>query len=424
MSPGRGLTSEEEPAEPAAAKKPNDWSEFDRQVLIPGGFAVIFNFIDPSGKKLDENEHAGRVTHFSETEFQIEADGPSFCQATELAGNSSLMARIKGPEADIFTQLAVKSVKPAEAANRFLYGTKVMAMGDGDRAQLRELYATTARPVSTRTKMIRENSVAAMELANLREHAAKTANALNEMRRSLEAARQAQTKMLPERPPSVPGYDMAALYASCVELSGDLYHFIDAGPGRTGLLIGDVSGHGVEAAMVMSATLKSFSVRAKGVSSPSAVLSAVNDDLHNDLRRGMFVTAFYAILEHESGRLTYGRAGHNPALLISPRIGMRPLEGNGLALGIASAAKFDKLIQENTVEIQNDALLVMYTDGIVEAMNAANEEFGEGRFCEILWQNTSLPCAQIIQSVQVAVQAHTAGYPLADDQTMVVLKKA
>jgi serine phosphatase RsbU (regulator of sigma subunit) len=290
-----------------------------------------------------------------------------------------------------------------------------------------EIDKQAARPTVNRNKEVREvreRPLTEIEVERLKLEAEKAANALSEIRKNLEAARRAQTRMLPEKPPSVKGYDMAALYESCVELSGDLYHFIDAGPGRTGLLIGDVSGHGVEAAMVMSATLKSFSVRGKNAPSPSVVLSAVNEDLHNDLRRGMFVTAFYAILDHASGKLTYARAGHNPALLISPRVGLRPLEGNGIALGIADSKRFDTIIEQNTVEIQNDALLVMYTDGIVEAMNAQKEEFGEGRLCELLWQNSSQPCDSIIQAIQSAVRAHTAGLPIADDQTLVILKKS
>lgn len=412
------------PPEEPPARKPNDWSDFDRQVLIAGGFHVTFHFIDAAGKRLEETEHAGRVTQFSETEFQIEAGAPGFCQAPDLAGHAHLLVKVVAPEAEFLAQLAIRTVKPVDDGNRWQFSTRIAAMGDGDRLCLRELYARTSRPVSTRSKQIRELTTAEVELANLREHAAKTASALNEMRRNLEAARQAQTRMLPERPPAVDGYDMAVLYESCVELSGDLYHFIDAGPGLTGLLIGDVSGHGVEAAMVMSATLKSFAVRGKGEASPAVVLSAVNEDLHNDLRRGMFVTAFYAILDHQTGRLTYGRAGHNPALLISPRIGLRPLEGNGLALGIAARSKFDMVIREHTVEIQSDALLVMYTDGIVEAMNARKEEFGEGQLCELLWQNSALPCTSIIQTIQAAVRSHTAGHPIADDQTLVLLKKS
>lgn len=260
------------------------------------------------------------------------------------------------------------------------------------------------------------------ELANLREHVAITSNTVTEMRRDLEAAREAQVKMLPEHPPAIEGYDIASYYESCVELSGDLYHFLDAGPGRTGILIGDVSGHGVEAGMVMSATLKSFSVRSKGQASPKAVLEAVNDDLHKDLRRGKFITAFYAVLEHATGRLTYSRAGHNPALLITYK-GLQQLMGNGLALGIAEGKKFSAGLTESEVILPPQSLVLFYTDGLVEAMNLEKEEFSEERMCDLFMQYSYLPSVNIIEQLQAAVQEHIQGQPIADDMTLVLIKR-
>jgi sigma-B regulation protein RsbU (phosphoserine phosphatase) len=229
-------------------------------------------------------------------------------------------------------------------------------------------------------------------------------------------------KMLPEHAPTIEGYDIASYYESCLQLSGDLYHFLDAGPGRTGILIGDVAGHGVEAGMVMSATLKSFSVRSKGQSSPKAVLEAVNDDLHKDLRRGKFITAFYAVLEHATGRLTYSRAGHNPGLLITSE-GLQQLMGTGLALGIADRAKFSASLTENEVMLPPMSLVLLYTDGLIEAMNPEKEEFGEERMCDLFMQYSYLPSVNIIEQLQAAVQAHLGGQAIADDMTLVLIKR-
>ena len=375
--PGRGSPQFNNPrARPAAAVEPpvpaepprkaNDWSEFDRQVLITGGFPLMFHFIDANGRKLDEMpEHAGRVSNFSETEFQVEAEAPNFCQASDVVGKVHLLAKVKAPETEFYTQLAVRSVKSTEEVPAAgCTAPKSPRWSDGDR-DAGCANSTRAWPVhSVRAPRYdprneRRRTGTGQTCANTPRKL--TAIALNEMRRSMEAARQAQAKMLPSRPPDVPGYDMGSLYESCAELSGDLYHFFDAGPGRTGILIGDVSGHGVEAAMVMSATLKSFSVpRQEGVESPAAVLSAVNEDLHNDLRAGRHVRQRRSTRSSSTTaeKLTYGRAGHNPALLISPRIGLRPLEGNGTWRSASPQAKSLTLSSRNTpLEIHSDALL-------------------------------------------------------------------
>ena len=287
--------------------------------------------------------------------------------------------------------------------------------------KLDELHRIAGRMAEQRMQA-HNKKAAEQELANLREHVAQTSNTVTEMRRDLEAARQTQVKMLPNLPPKIEGYDIASYYESCAELSGDLYHFFDAGPGRTGILIGDVSGHGVEAAMVMSATLKSFSVRSKGQASPRTVMKAVNSDLHKDLRRGKFVTAFYAVLEHDTGHMRYCRAGHNPAFLIAGN-GLEKLMGNGLALGITDDQKFGATLTEGEITLPPHALVLLYTDGIAEAMNADKDEFGEERMCDLFLQYAYLPSVNIIEQLQAAVQEHVGGQEIADDMTLVLIKR-
>ncbi len=396
----------------------------NRQERVASGYPVTFYFGNTAGKRLHKTAMAGRVTNFSEGGFLIEGDEPGFCEASDLLKNILMHAAIRTPESEFNATLTVLSVRPADTPGRLFYGVKIVQMAEDDLLRLRALYERDSRPTNKYTRQMRDKNVAELELASLREHASRASSALNELQRSLEAARKTQVKMLPDRPPVVEGYELAALYESCVELSGDLYHFLEVRPGYTGLLIGDVAGHGVEAAMVMAATLRCFAARCKDVASSAAVLTEVNNDLHNNLRRGMFVSAFYAVLEHKTGKLTYSRAGHNPAMLFTPSEGMRSLDSNGLALGIAGDVKFSSTIEERQITLPPDALLALYTDGIPEAENADREQFGMDRLCSLLKDNVTLPSATILQKVQEGLSAHTVGQAVADDQTLVILKTA
>jgi serine phosphatase RsbU (regulator of sigma subunit) len=267
---------------------------------------------------------------------------------------------------------------------------------------------------------------AAQEMKMLKQRVdnlAHTAAAVTEITKELEAARKAQLKMLPEAPPKIDGYEVASYYAPSVELGGDLYHFMDAGEGHTGFLIGDVSGHGVEAAVIMSMTLKSFSVRSKGVKSPADVMCAVNEDLVKDIHRGKFVTSFYAVLEHDSGTMKCVRAGHNPALLLHPDGSLTPLEGAGLALGLGRGDGFRAKLDEYEANIPPGGIAVFYTDGIPEAMNMRKEEFGEARLQQVLVASAQLPPDRIIHNIVQAVNDFAGSQPMHDDLTLVVVKR-
>ncbi len=252
----------------------------------------------------------------------------------------------------------------------------------------------------------------------------KDAASVHEIRKDLQAAKGAQLKMLPERPPAIPGYEVASHYEPSVELGGDLYHFFDAGQGHTGFLIGDVSGHGVEASLIMSMTLKSFSVRAAGRNSPAAVMAEVNQDLNKDIQRGKFVSAFYAILEHATGNLRCARAGHPPGLMANSVDGsFYALEGQGLVLGIGETASFIKALKEYEVNIPQGGVLLLYTDGVTEAMNAEKEEFGDERLNQLVVNYASLTANELLDYIVAGIRDHVGGIQLADDITLIAIKR-
>ncbi|MBI3832389.1 MAG: PP2C family protein-serine/threonine phosphatase [Planctomycetes bacterium] len=253
-------------------------------------------------------------------------------------------------------------------------------------------------------------------------HAAK--GTMQEMQKDLAAAREVQLKMLPNKPPLLPGYQVAAFYEPCVALGGDMYNYIDAGPGRTGLLIADVSGHGVEAAMIMSMTMKSFALRGKTHPSPAAVLAAVNADLINDIPSGKFVTAFYAVLEQATGVLRCARAGHNPAMLADPAAHtVQKFEGAGLVLGLAKPEMFAKRLEEYSVQVHPGCAFLLYTDGIVEAQDPYNQQFGDDLLEGVLLEHARSSSHALVDAVVAAVRKHIAGMPVEDDLTIVALKR-
>jgi len=266
----------------------------------------------------------------------------------------------------------------------------------------------------------REVFVLRQRLETLKE----TAASAEQIKRDLAAARSAQLKMLPERVPLLSGYEVAAFYEPCIELGGDMYHFLNPGAGHTGFLVADVSGHGMEAAVIMSMALKSFSVRSAGIQSPSSVLLRVNGDLVKDLERGKFISAFYAVLNHASGRLRCARAGHPPALLANAGDGsLMCLEGEGQVLGIGDNRIFARTLREYEVTLPPGGLLLLYSDGIIEAMNAKREEFTEKRLQEAVLYCAAYSAQQIVDYVVSVVREHMGGAAAADDITLVAVRR-
>lgn len=240
----------------------------------------------------------------------------------------------------------------------------------------------------------------------------------------LAHARDIQIRMLPSRPPEVPGYEISTFYEPCEMLGGDFFQFAPAGAGRTGFLIADVSGHGTEAAMLMAMALKSFGVRALGRSSPADVLCRVAHDMATDLPRGKFITAFYAILEHDTGKLLYARAGHNPGMLVdAERRSILELTDNGLALGVATPKVFESKLEEGIAMLPLRASILLYTDGLSEARDPSGEPFGEGRLEQTLLREGDQSSQMILDEILEDFRLHTGTGVKEDDVTIVVLKR-
>ncbi len=256
----------------------------------------------------------------------------------------------------------------------------------------------------------------AIENARLQEEAV----ARQRLEQELEVARSIQESFLPRRPPEIPGWEIAALWQAARQVSGDFYDFIPLPQGRWGLAIADVADKGVPAALFMAlcrTLLRAVAVDGRG---PAQVLVRANELILSDARSDLFVTVFYGILDPVGGRFAFASGGHNPPLLF--RAGAEHpvlLTGQGMALGVVEEVH----PEERWVDLEPEDLLVLYTDGVTEAINEQEEEFGLERLRRVVVAHRERPAAEIAQAIGDAVAAFTGDVPRFDDLTLVVLRR-
>jgi serine phosphatase RsbU (regulator of sigma subunit) len=240
----------------------------------------------------------------------------------------------------------------------------------------------------------------------------------------LSIAREVQRQLLPAEAPTIMGYDSAAFYQGAKAVSGDYFDFIPLGSGLWGFIIADVSGKGIPGSMVMAVTRTIVRLVAnKYQNRASETLKETNRLISKQIKRGMFVTAFYAILDENTGSVTYASAGHNPMVIYRARTGTHELAtGKGIALGFNEGPLFDKTIQEQTTVLGPGDCMLIYTDGFPEAMNANNEEFGEENFYQVIAQNGRLDARGVIAKLVEATAAHRGDAEQSDDLTIIAVR--
>ncbi len=237
--------------------------------------------------------------------------------------------------------------------------------------------------------------------------------------RELELAYEIQSKLIPSQVPAPPGWELAAFWRSAQEMSGDFYDFIEITPHQLGIVIADVAGKGMPAALYMALTRSLMRAIAPGQTDPRIVLHRVNQLLVPDTQRGTFVSLFYAILNIQTGALTFTNAGHNSPLLIRADGSIEPLRVRGLVLGVQP---------EIEPEVDQRYLgpgdgVVFYTDGVTEVFDAASTSFGEERLKQILADYWGKDPQTIVEKVREAVNAFSATAQPTDDFTLLVLRR-
>ncbi len=240
------------------------------------------------------------------------------------------------------------------------------------------------------------------------------------MRREMDLAEQIQTAMLPDRAPEVAGAEIAGRCDTAVNVGGDYFDYIVNEEGAVSILLGDVTGHSIGAALMMTAaraTLRSIVSKAGG---PAEVIRRTNALLYTDLDRSdLMISLFAGLYVPATRKLLYANAGHNPPFLI--RKGCReaePLGSTGIILGVLPEAEYDV----EYLGLEPGDLVFFYTDGVTEAMNHKREQFGEDRLCNVLFENSWRSAAEIIDAVSRTVTTWIGSGKPTDDITSVVLK--
>lgn len=238
----------------------------------------------------------------------------------------------------------------------------------------------------------------------------------------LERARQVQLSMLPSVP-QIAGLEVACAYRACEMLGGDFYDFILVDKWRLGIVIADVSGHGMSAALVMAAGKKAFQFCGAGCLSPRQALLAVNDSILPDVPRGMFLSALYAIIDIRNHRLAFASAGHNPPMLWrAGRVRDRWQHPNAPVLGMLSSAQLGETLREEMVQLQEGDVLVFHTDGLSEAFSESEAMYGQERMVRHL-QTPSVPSAKaLVDAIHQDVDRWRGRAAQADDQTLLAVR--
>jgi sigma-B regulation protein RsbU (phosphoserine phosphatase) len=266
----------------------------------------------------------------------------------------------------------------------------------------------------------RLGTIIAAQSAQVIEHArlVEEEKALQVMQRELEMAHEIQRNLLPKTVPDLPGYDLAAKTVPARNVGGDYYDFLPSGDDHLALVLGDVSGKSMPAALLMANV--QATIRGQTLLNPAAgdCMTRSNRLLYDSTDSDKFVTFFYAVLDPARHELRYSNAGHNPPMLLSKGGEPRLLETGGPVLGVVPSFTFE----EATVTIDPGDLLLIYSDGFTEAMDRRFEEFGEDRLLEATRAAWDLPAAGIVESIFDAVNKHAGDAPQTDDMTLMVLR--
>jgi sigma-B regulation protein RsbU (phosphoserine phosphatase) len=235
----------------------------------------------------------------------------------------------------------------------------------------------------------------------------------------VQLARQIQQTFIPETMPPLPGWDLAARWRTARQVGGDFYDVMELAGGRIGLFIADVSDKGIPAALFMALTRTLVRAAVIETESPAEALRRVNDLLIPDTRQGMFVTAVYAVLCPDNGKLVYANAGHNPPLWLTHDGKVKRLTRTGMALGVIEGEK----VEEKSIKLKKGDHLLLYTDGLSEAFSSNGDMFGEERIISALQAGTDKSAERLLQGVETDLDKFVGDEEQSDDLTMLFLRR-
>lgn len=240
----------------------------------------------------------------------------------------------------------------------------------------------------------------------------------------LSVGREIQQTLLPKTLYKIPNYDLDAFYMSAKEVGGDYYDLIPVDKTKLGVIVADVSGKGIQGAMIMTIMRTVMNIAAVGNLSCKNCLGRTNRFLSDRIKRGMFVTAFYAILDCKKDVIKFSSAGHNPMIVYrAANKEIELLNPTGIALGFDKGPLFDRTLKEGETVLNPGDRFVLYTDGVVESMNEKHEEFTDPRFHNFVKQHADLDSKTFVHKLVAELKKHQGSAPQHDDITIVTFRK-
>ncbi len=240
----------------------------------------------------------------------------------------------------------------------------------------------------------------------------------SQLEQELAVAREIQESLIPSGSPNIPGCNVASYWQAARQVSGDFYDFLPLGNGRWGIVIADVSDKGVPAALFMALSRTILRTIAFNRDDPASALIRANQIIDKDTQTDLFVTVFYAILDTTNSTICYANGGHNPPVMLHKNGEISLLKTAGIALGVLPDIEVESQLQP----FNPGDTLILYTDGITEAINEDYDEFGLKRLSLVVKNHVNEDADQIVHHITETIAQHTGDTPQFDDMTMVVIK--
>src|SRR6516164_3624635 len=250
------------------------------------------------------------------------------------------------------------------------------------------------------------------------------ANEKKRLDHDLEIARDIQRILLPSEAPVINGFQISGINVPARQVSGDYFDYIRVDEERLGVAIADVSGKGVPASLIMAICRSVLRAEAARNPSPADVLRKVNRQLYPDIKEDMFISLAYLILDQQHTGITLARAGHDAPLLYQRRSEIvAPVKSPGMVVGIDSGSVFDRLTVDFAISLERDDCLVLYTDGVTEALNTEGDEFGVDRLMQSVRASANAGAQAIVKRIIEDVREFTGSIPQNDDMTLIAIRK-
>lgn len=289
----------------------------------------------------------------------------------------------------------------------------VLAVGDKESRDGRVLDFTAAD--ARLLSLFANQAAAAIETARLHREAIEK----ERIERELELAAAIQREILPRALPAVAGVELAAANLPTRQVGGDYYDVLPLSGGRMAFLVADVSGKGIPAALLVSTVHAAVHLQIEEAKSVADLVGRIDRHLRRYAATRKFLTLFFGVLEPASGNFRYVSAGHNPALLVRSSGAIERVESTGVPVGMFPNASW----REESLRLEPGDLLALYTDGVTEAVDGADEEFGLARLSAALEEGRALPVQELCDALMARVADFASGMPQYDDQTLLLLRR-